>query len=77
MLSSNGIRVHFQSIGGMAGSVACSAKKVDLAVIPCLTSAGPDVLVKGVLKCEIAFSSLAREGESSEAVEQDHISLLG
>merc|ERR1712217_1000806 len=63
--------------GGMAGCIACIARGYDLAVVPCLTSAGPDVLVKGALRCELAFDQLLQGDSTIEQTEDELLSFLG
>lgn len=63
--------------GGMAGIIGCIAKGYDLAIVPCLTSAGADVLVTGGLRFEIAFGKLVtEEAPTVEQAAQDLLELL-
>ncbi|CAJ1406075.1 unnamed protein product [Effrenium voratum] len=48
--------------GAMASALGILAKRHDLAVIPLLASASPEVLISGALRGEVAFSQLSQDG---------------
>lgn len=59
--------------GAMASCLGFLGKKHDLAVVPCLPSADPEVLISGALRGEVALDRLAEESHGLDAHESESL----